>query len=218
LSLLKTPYTLLRRITFFSSTIYVLLFYLLSYLIEYIIIELNYEYLLFYSNLTIIIFLHSLILSICTLFFLSKLKKLKNITLPYENILKNTFGVIIISFLFVFFVETILGYTVLDIEEQVNYSLYELISIAMINPIIEELFFRKFLANELRKNYNIAKGVIFSSILFALAHLPHMHIMIVAFFGGIIAAIIFFKTKNILYPILFHILWNTLTIISILKI
>lgn len=97
-------------------------------------------------------------------------------------------------------------------------------TIVLFAPISEELFFRNYIQKELQKNYNpfIAIGV--ASLLFALIHLPYtalyfgrhtfnIHQSYIALFGGLIAGILYYKSKSILPSIIFHIMWNFMFIL-----
>lgn len=208
----------LKRINYISSLIYTLLYYFLSEFLEHIILKLNYELVLFYSEMTVIVLIHSLVLFICVLLFLVGTGRISGFDLPKKKVLTNVIAVVSTSLLFVFFVRIISDYLFGNIEvEQIDYSNYELLSIVIIVPITEELFFRKLILHELCENYNNAKALIFSSALFALAHLPSVDILVFAFLGGITSGIIYLRTKSIYYPILFHVLWNTLITSSFLN-
>ena len=86
--------------------------------------------------------------------------------------------------------------------------LYKSISILIIAPVFEELLFRKYLLIELLKKYPLKWSVILSSVLFSLIHLPNYGNLIPTFVFGIICCLIYLKTKNILYTIILHFLFN----------
>jgi hypothetical protein len=81
-------------------------------------------------------------------------------------------------------------------------------SSVLVKPIFEELFFRKFLFKTLGKEVNLVTYVLVSSLLFSLAHLPNCSQAYVAFFGGAISSVVFFKWRSVLACIVFHASWN----------
>ena len=65
--------------------------------------------------------------------------------------------------------------------------------------------------NELRvllDKHSAVIAILVSTLLFALIHLPDYIQAFNASVGGIVAGILYFKSKRIVIPILFHITWN----------
>lgn len=90
-----------------------------------------------------------------------------------------------------------------------NISLfYNLISTLLIAPIIEELFFRKFLLEKLAKKNRPILAIIISSICFSIIHIETPNNLIPTFIIGIILGIIYLKTKKIGYCIMLHFIVN----------
>ena len=83
-----------------------------------------------------------------------------------------------------------------------------LISVLIVAPLTEELLFRKYMFTGVLKNNSFVVSAIFSSVLFALLHLPNYTNLIPTFILGFISCIIYFRTKNILYSILIHFFYN----------
>lgn len=83
-----------------------------------------------------------------------------------------------------------------------------LFAIVVVLPISEELFFRNYIQNGLQKKYKPLVSIGISSVLFSLLHLPNIHNIYLVFFGGLISAIFYFKSKSITPSIIFHITWN----------
>ena len=75
-------------------------------------------------------------------------------------------------------------------------------------PIVEELFFRGYLLKRLLDKHSAVIAILVSTLLFALIHLPDYIQAFNASVGGIVAGILYFKSKRIVIPILFHITWN----------
>jgi len=96
-----------------------------------------------------------------------------------------------------------------EFSESSNLSiLYRGISVLIIAPIFEELFFRKFLFGEVLKKHSLTISILVSSICFSIIHLPSYRNLLPTFIFGIIACLIYKKTKNILYTIILHFLTN----------
>lgn len=97
------------------------------------------------------------------------------------------------------------------ITEPVKLDLYFLIrsiSILFISPVLEELFFRKFLLSKLIERNTVLISVVFSGLLFSLIHIEIPSNLMPTFIFGIISGLIFIKTKSIAYSILLHFLYN----------
>lgn len=92
----------------------------------------------------------------------------------------------------------------------------DLLFYLIVFPLTEELFFRKYVFTAILKNNSFAISAVFSSILFSLYHLPNYNNLIPTFILGFISCIIYYRTKNILYSILLHFLYNlTITILNV---
>ncbi|KAA3622476.1 MAG: CPBP family intramembrane metalloprotease [Bacteroidetes bacterium] len=85
-------------------------------------------------------------------------------------------------------------------------------------PIAEELFFRDFLLEGLKRKYSIIFSLFFSSLLFSIMHFPYAEIIFdlqysfnqlyITFFGGLILGLVYLKSKSVGPPIVMHIFWN----------
>ena len=91
----------------------------------------------------------------------------------------------------------------------------------IIAPITEELLFRNFLLRNFLevKSNNFFKSLILSSVLFALVHLSIYQLVYditsfsfyqayITLFIGLLSGFLFYKSKSIIPPIIFHVLWN----------
>ncbi len=78
----------------------------------------------------------------------------------------------------------------------------------------EELFFRGTLQNMLSKKMSIHLAIFFTAFIFSTLHLQ-WYSFLPRFFLGAILGYIFFYTQNILFPILAHLLNNSMAIIYI---
>lgn len=80
------------------------------------------------------------------------------------------------------------------------------ISVVIVAPIVEELMYRFILNNSL-KEYGKLSSLIVSSFLFGIVHCQFYQIM-PAMAAGIVLSLIYFKTNDIRYSIIVHILNN----------
>ena len=81
------------------------------------------------------------------------------------------------------------------------------IATVIISPIFEEILYRGLMYNKLKEISNAFIGVLISSILFALLHIPKYGFGINTFFlflVGILLTYCYEKTDNIYVPILVH--------------
>lgn len=81
-------------------------------------------------------------------------------------------------------------------------------------PIIEEIFFRGILLNKWSEKYGNVKGVLFSSLIFMILHIGSL--MLPQLLMGLLCAIVYIRTKNLIYPILAHALYNFCIIVPTL--
>jgi len=88
------------------------------------------------------------------------------------------------------------------------YLIIKMIMTTLTGPITEEFIFRGFLLNRLIKKTNMWGGILISSMLFAVMHFDYDR-LIATFLFGIIAALLYLKTRNLLFPILLHIFHNS---------
>lgn len=93
---------------------------------------------------------------------------------------------------------------------------YNIFMVLLIAPILEELLFRKFIFSHLLRKHSLPVSAVISSLCFALIHLPNYRNLFPTFFFGIIACLIYNKTRNILYPVILHFLSNFLWVILVL--
>lgn len=77
-------------------------------------------------------------------------------------------------------------------------------------PFAEEVVFRGFMYKQLSR-FGENKAIIISAIVFALFHGTAAHLY-TAYFGGLILACIYCKTKKLRYSYIWHVLFNALTL------
>ena len=87
------------------------------------------------------------------------------------------------------------------------------ISAAIISPIYEEIFYRGFLYRWFRTRTGIIGGVLISSIIFTIVHIPTYNVMPVNFFSGIIFALAYERTNSIWPAIFIHGITNGVMVV-----
>ena len=90
--------------------------------------------------------------------------------------------------------------------------IYSLISTLLIAPIVEELFYRKFLLDRLLEKNKPILAIIVSSICFSIMHIETPNNLTPTFISGIILGIIYFKTKKTGYCIMLHFIVNLIIV------
>lgn len=107
-----------------------------------------------------------------------------------------------------------------QVSQQLQHSQNSIIVffiVVVFAPIFEEIFFRGFIFNHLRKNYNIILSVILQALVFGIAHLNIVQ-GIYAFVLGIMLALVYMYSKSILGSILVHFICNIFGSVIIPKI
>lgn len=88
-----------------------------------------------------------------------------------------------------------------------SYFVFRLIKGCVVAPFVEELFFRKFIQENLAKRYSNTFALVSASILFSLYH-GDLGSSIQTFILGVILGLIFLETLRIEYSIIFHSISN----------
>ena len=119
-----------------------------------------------------------------------------------------------------FDLEKIWNFYLLEIAEPYHfpeadrYIIYDGIFAILLAPVLEEVFFRKYLFGKLLNRYSATTAILISSLCFALLHLPSLRNVLPAFILGVIACVIYRRTGNLFYTIILHsfanILWFSL--------
>lgn len=94
-------------------------------------------------------------------------------------------------------------------------KLISTISIVLIAPIIEEFYFRKTLYNLLREHFNIFISIILSSFYFGVIH-QNIYAFPTLFILGIVLSFIIVLTRNWIYCVICHSLFNVLMLLHII--
>lgn len=90
--------------------------------------------------------------------------------------------------------------------------IYNVISTILVAPIIEELFYRRFILEKLSKKYNSNLSLIISAFCFSIMHIETPNNLIPTFISGIILGIIYLKTRKVGYCIMLHFIVNSIII------
>jgi membrane protease YdiL (CAAX protease family) len=187
----------------------------------------NYPIFKEYSSLLflLIIIIQNLIFISAILIFKKQDKLIECLGINRFNILKSA-KYIISGFLFYFSITFLITYFNLNIPgfgEQQDYLQYfgkdkysiiiSVISVAIVAPIIEELFFRGFIFNSLQKVYSQNTTNLIASLIFACIHLQ-FNVIIPLFILGYIIGYIRIKTNSVIPCIIFHIINNSLALFA----
>ncbi|MFD1032525.1 CPBP family intramembrane glutamic endopeptidase [Metaplanococcus flavidus] len=87
------------------------------------------------------------------------------------------------------------------------------VSAAIISPIYEEIFYRGFLYRFFSSRYGVWSGMITSSIIFTVVHIPTFNTLPVNFVSGLIFSWVYHKTGSIIPSILIHGIFNGIAVI-----
>jgi membrane protease YdiL (CAAX protease family) len=93
------------------------------------------------------------------------------------------------------------------------YLIINMILSTVTGPIAEEFIFRGLLLNRLITKTNMWGGILISSFIFSAYHM-NLNILIGTFLFGIIASLLYLKTKNLLVPIILHMGHNSIVFIE----
>ena len=93
------------------------------------------------------------------------------------------------------------------------YLIIRMILSTVTGPIAEEFIFRGLLLNRLITKTNMWGGILISSFIFSVYHMD-LNILIGTFLFGIIASLLYLKTKNLLVPIILHMGHNSIVFIE----
>lgn len=79
-----------------------------------------------------------------------------------------------------------------------------LIALVLVAPVTEELLFRGWLLKELEDQYGARSALIWSSLLFGVAHLGHISAVLYATLGGLILGAVALRTRSTLASVAMH--------------
>lgn len=93
------------------------------------------------------------------------------------------------------------------LEEMMQYPVLAFFTIAIMAPVLEEILFRGIILDGYLKNYNPAKSIVISALLFALIH-GNIAQGIGAFVMGIVVGVLYWRTQSLLLCIGLHFVNN----------
>jgi membrane protease YdiL (CAAX protease family) len=79
-----------------------------------------------------------------------------------------------------------------------------LIALVLVAPVTEELLFRGWLMRDLQDQYGRGAALMYSSLLFGVAHLAHVSSIIYATIGGLVLGAVALRTRSTLGSIAMH--------------
>jgi len=86
------------------------------------------------------------------------------------------------------------------------------VSAAIISPVYEEIFYRGFLYRWFRSKYGVITGILVSSFIFTLVHIPTFNSLPFNFLSGLVFAWTYEKTGSIYPAMIIHGLFNGLAV------
>ncbi|WP_144510795.1 CPBP family intramembrane glutamic endopeptidase [Bacillus sp. FJAT-22090] len=87
------------------------------------------------------------------------------------------------------------------------------VSAAIISPIYEEIFYRGFLYKWFRMKWGVPTGVLFSSLIFMLVHIPTYNTLPINFLSGIIFAWTYEKSGSVYPGMIVHGVFNGIAVL-----
>ncbi len=145
------------------------------------------------------------IISHLIVFYVAHRLKIFNISKPMFKIRESLFSLIIgLLVFFVFYFQ----FSFFSLQNITKPSILSLVYIIMLAPIIEEVFFKIVILNNLlaMKKMNAFLAILITAICFTITHVPHVYFSHFAL--ALITSIYYVKNKNIYYSILIHASYN----------
>ncbi len=87
------------------------------------------------------------------------------------------------------------------------------VSAAIISPIYEEIFYRGFLYRWFRSKYGLFAGMLISSFIFMIVHIPTFNSLPYTFLSGLVFAWTYEKSQSIYPPMIIHGTFNGLAVL-----
>lgn len=87
------------------------------------------------------------------------------------------------------------------------------ITAAIISPIYEEIFYRGFLYKWMKLRWGVWSGILFSSLIFTIVHIPTYNMLPVNFISGVVFAWTYEKSGSIIPGMIIHGTFNGIAVI-----
>ena len=104
--------------------------------------------------------------------------------------------------------------TTAQVPSNIFEIIVEFITTCIFAPIFEEITFRFGLYKKLNKKYNVVISMIITSLVFAIVHLYNVDGIIILSVLALMWNYSFYKTNNLMYPIMLHFFHNTYALSS----
>ncbi|MEK3979776.1 type II CAAX endopeptidase family protein [Psychrobacillus sp. FSL K6-2836] len=137
----------------------------------------------------------------------------------WKSIVFWTGFLIVISLVIVILMELLGGTTENTKTEslQNNMGIWSIIiafvSAAIISPVYEEIFYRGFLYRWFRVKWGVQAGILLSSFVFTLVHIPTYNALPINFLSGAIFSWTYEKTKSIYPGMIIHAVFNGIAVV-----
>ncbi|MEA3318705.1 MAG: type II CAAX endopeptidase family protein [Bacillota bacterium] len=102
-----------------------------------------------------------------------------------------------------------------SLQEQVTWFTFTIafLSAAVISPIYEEIFYRGFLYKLIRGKWGVGAGLLISSLIFTVMHIPIYNTLPVNFLSGMIFAWTYERSGSIVPGIIIHGVFNGIAVL-----
>lgn len=88
------------------------------------------------------------------------------------------------------------------------------LSAAVISPVYEEIFYRGFLYKWFRLKWGVGAGLVLSSVIFMLVHIPTYNTLPVTFIGGLLFAWAYEKSGSVVPSMIIHGTFNGIAVFA----
>lgn len=137
----------------------------------------------------------------------------------WKSIISWTSLLIVISIVIIILMELLGGTTENTKTESLQNNigiwtiLIAFVSAAIISPIYEEIFYRGFLYRWFRVKWGVPAGILLSSFVFTLVHIPTYNTLPINFLSGVIFSWTYEKTKSIYPGMIIHAVFNGIAVV-----
>lgn len=100
-------------------------------------------------------------------------------------------------------------------ESKERHLIYFTVFVAMVGPVIEEVFFRGFTYTAFRSKFGVGRAMLLSSVIFAALHFNWVALFPI-FFLGLFLAYLYEKTGSLTAPMTVHMLHNLVMVFFVL--
>lgn len=162
--------------------------------------------------------LYIVIVVLFAFFFINDLKKKDKISLNKYLVIKNINIYVLFKYLFLSFIiriilEQIVAYlpfteTNIQIPSTMFEIVVQFITTCIFAPVFEEIIFRFGIYKKINKKLNIIVSMIITSMIFSIMHFYNIDGCVILIVVSLVWNYSFYKTDNLVYPILLHFFHN----------